>query len=119
MAQGKLSVTLDGMKFYAFHGFYEIERKVGNTFIVDVTVDMDLTGDPKDDLSLTVNYETIYNICRKAMRIKYKLLESCAYDIATDVKELSSHITNVGVKLSKQNPPVGGKVAHSKITINI
>ena len=30
----KVSIELENMKFYAYHGHYEMEQKVGNHFLV-------------------------------------------------------------------------------------
>jgi len=35
-------IVLDRMEFRAFHGCYELERKVGNRFTVDLTVTAEL-----------------------------------------------------------------------------
>ena len=62
-------VALEGMQFYAFHGFYEEEQLIGNYFVVDVYVDTNFMGAAQsDDLGGTVNYETIYFICRLEMK---------------------------------------------------
>lgn len=34
-------IEIEGMKFYAFHGHYETERRVGNNFRVDVKLETD------------------------------------------------------------------------------
>ena len=107
------------MKFYAFHGFYEFERKVGNNFVVDVTVDVNLDANPNEQIENTVNYEDIYTICHKFMRKKYSLLETLAFDIAQSIKDHSELVNNVQVTLSKLNPPLPGKVERSEIVVDL
>jgi len=107
------------MKFYAFHGYYEFERRIGNNFIVDVETEVDLSHDPKDSIEQTVNYESIYKICDEIMQQKYKLLESVAYDIAHKIKSKYSKVKSVQVTLGKLNPPVGGKADRSEIVITL
>jgi dihydroneopterin aldolase len=36
--QKKVWIGLEGMEFYAYHGVYEEERKIGGKYIVDVLV---------------------------------------------------------------------------------
>jgi len=115
----KTKVSLKGMKFYSYHGFYESERRLGNNFILDVETEVDLSVDPDDQIDLTVNYESIYAICNKIMQLKYKLLESVAYDIAYKVKTDFPIVSNVKVTLAKLNPPVGGKVDKSEVIIEL
>lgn len=50
-------VTLTGLRASAFHGVFEHERREGQVFIIDVTVQVDLAGAAAtDDLSKTVHY---------------------------------------------------------------
>ncbi len=112
-------VALQGMRFYAFHGYYEFERRVGNNFIVDVEVDIKMSQDPNDRIENTMNYEMVYKITERFMQKKYQLLESLAYDIAEEIKAADDKVNKVKVSLSKLNPPVGGKVDRAKVIIEI
>ncbi len=112
-------VALRGMKFYAFHGYYDFERRIGNNYEVDVEAHLKISGDPNDQIEKTINYEEIYAITERLMNKKYQLLESLAYDIATEVKEFDNKAEKVSVTLSKMNPPVGGKVNRAEVTITL
>ena len=115
----KTKVALHGMKFYAFHGYYEFERRIGNNYIVDIDTEIHLDGDPLDQIDETVNYEDLYKICKKYMGKKYKLLESLAYDIAQEIKTEHKKVLKVTVVLQKLNPPLGGKVDKSVVEITM
>ncbi len=73
-------VALEGMQFYAFHGLHPEEQIIGNHYQVDVYLDTKLEKDndevkvPADDISTTVNYETIYQICKLEMKKPVKLI---------------------------------------------
>ncbi len=112
-------VSLKGMKFYAFHGYYEFERRVGNNFILDVETEFELSESPEEHIEKTVNYESLYEICQQIMHKKYSLLESVAYDIARKIKDEFEIINKVKVTLSKLNPPLDGKVEKSEIIIEL
>ena len=50
-------VTLTGLRASAFHGVFEHERRTGQVFIIDVTVQVDLrAAAANDDLGLTIHY---------------------------------------------------------------
>ena len=37
-------IQIENMEFYAFHGHFKEERIVGNKFIVDLTIETDMTN---------------------------------------------------------------------------
>lgn len=112
-------VSLRGMKFYAFHGYYDFERRIGNNFEVDITATISIDSDPNDRIEATINYEDMYDICRRYMEMKYLLLESLAFDIAYAIKSAHPIVDKVEVQLTKLNPPVGGKVDRAVVCIDI
>lgn len=114
-----VKVCLRGMKFYAFHGYYDFERRVGCNFVIDVEASLGASGDPKEQIENTINYESIYDICQNFMDKKYKLLETLAFDIANQIKEDHEIVEGVKVILAKLNPPLPGKVDQSEIIIEI
>ena len=112
-------VALEGMQFYAFHGFYEEEQLIGNYFVVDVYVDTNFMGAAQsDDLGGTVNYETIYLICRLEMKKTSKLLEHVAQRILNKLSAQFSRASGITVRISKMNPPLGGPVARSFVEVS-
>lgn len=112
-------VALEGMEFYAYHGFYSEERIKGNDFVLDVYADIPTFDSLEDDINDTVNYEEIYTICTHHMSIKYKLLETVALKIATDIKSRYKNIFRIKVRLAKLNPPIDGKIQRAVIEYEI
>jgi 7,8-dihydroneopterin aldolase/epimerase/oxygenase len=111
-------VALEGMEFYAYHGFYQEERKVGNKYVVDVSLKTNFTkAATSDDLDGTVNYETVYEIVKNQMTIPNKLLESICNKIINSLFELIPEVLELTVSVSKHNPPIGGVCEKSKVTI--
>lgn len=102
-------VSLEGMEFYARHGYYEEERVIGNKYSVDVTLDVDFSEAAADDkLEGTVNYEKVYEIVQNVMSIDANLLEHLAGKMIKALKENFSQINQVQVRISKYNPPIKG-----------
>lgn len=105
------SIHLENMEFYAFHGCHKEERIVGGHFMVDLYVEADLSKPMEsDDLNDTINYQAIYRIVKEQMSIKSHLLEHLAKRILDILHKEFPNIKKSFVKISKLNPPVGGKI---------
>ena len=111
-------ISLEGAEFFAYHGFYEEERKIGNRYGVDIFVSADVSAAATTDiLSRTVNYEDLYAILRQEMQTPSHLLEHIAHRIIEQTYSKYPHIDWVEVSISKFNPPLGGICHRSRITI--
>jgi len=99
------------MEFYAFHGHYREEQIVGNKFIVDLTIETDMSiASKSDNLKDAVNYQKAYMIVKSEMGKKSYLLENIAGRILDALYSEMPGITRAKVKVSKMNPPMGGKI---------
>jgi 7,8-dihydroneopterin aldolase/epimerase/oxygenase len=111
-------VALEGLEFHAYHGVYPHERNSGNWFEVDIAVETDFTrGAASDELSGTVNYETLFQIVKAEMEEPSKLLETVAEKIVKDVLDQIPEAMQVELKISKINPPIGGKCRKATISL--
>lgn len=114
------TIALEGMEFYAYHGFYDEETKIGTTFIVDIEVSMSFAqGAASDSLEGTINYETIYFICKKEMKQTSRLIENVAHRIIQRINfQFSSQVSAITVRIKKMTPPLGGKVRCATVEIS-
>ncbi|MCX6258831.1 MAG: dihydroneopterin aldolase [Bacteroidia bacterium] len=104
-------IQLENMEFYAYHGHYKEERIVGNHFLVDVNVESDCTpASVSDDLKDALNYQVIYMLVKEQMQIKSNLLEHLCGRIIHAITDRFPEAGKITVKVSKINPPLGGKV---------
>ena len=111
-------VALEGLEFHAFHGVYPHERESGNWFEVDISVETDFAGASlQDDLAKTINYETLFLLVKKEMETPSKLLETVAINIVEDVLRELSAAQSVQIKISKINPPIGGKCKKASVSM--
>ncbi len=111
-------VGLHGAEFFAHHGYYQEEQLVGNIFIVDIEATFNpQSGIINDQLDNTLNYEHLYQIAARQMKHTQKLLETLAQGIADAITGQFAYVTNLQVTVKKLNPPLGGKVASSSITV--
>lgn len=113
-----ITIAIHGAEFFAYHGFYPEEQKLGTKFIVDVEVGFKPAADAREDnISHTVNYEQLYNIVCLEMRHTRKLIETVARCIADEVKQKYPFVESVKVVLKKKYPPMAGSVDHSGVTV--
>jgi len=106
------------MEFHAFHGCLEHEQTLGNTFIVSVIIELDTThAGETDTLEHTLNYQLVYNAVKAEMEIPSKLIEHAGQRILDHIFNEFPQIQGLEVKLSKMNPPLGGKV--DRVTIEL
>jgi 7,8-dihydroneopterin aldolase/epimerase/oxygenase len=112
-------IQIENMEFYSFHGHYKEERIVGNKFIVDLTVETDMTIPAKsDNLKDAVNYQRLYEIVKIQMNMKSHLLEHIAGRILDAIYAEMKGIIKATVKVSKMNPPMGGKIEAVSVVIS-
>lgn len=107
-------IAVEGMRFYAYHGFYDEEQKIGQEYVVDAYVDTDFKKAAKgDDLFKTINYETIYLSVKIEMSKPTRLLETLASRIADSLKNKFANIKEIRIRVAKLYPPLGGEVVRT------
>lgn len=112
------TIRLSGMEFHAMHGCYELERRVGNKFEVDVTIRAEMgEAAARDDVSLTVNYLTVYEVVAEQMACTQCTLERVATNIIEALHRRFEAIRHVETTVSKIAPPLGGKVARVSVSL--
>ena len=112
------SISIEGMEFFAYHGCFKEEQIIGTRFILDLFMETETSEAEKtDNLSQTVNYQAVYGLVAEEMRIKSKLLENVARRILSRLQQEFPDITSARIKVSKMNPPVGGKVERVSVEL--
>jgi dihydroneopterin aldolase len=112
------TISIEQMEFYAYHGCFKEEQIIGTRFLVDLYMETDtLKAEKSDYLSETVNYQEVYLLVKKEMEIKSKLLEHVGRRILDAVKDKFPEVTSAKLKISKMNPPLGGKMKNVSLTL--
>ena len=103
-------IYVNRMEFYGYHGVFPEENRLGQRFIVDLTVSIDLKkAGELDELKYSVNYGELYQVCKEVVEGKpFKLLEAVAEEIAASVISAFSLVQDVTVKVIKPDPPIPG-----------
>jgi len=111
-------ILLENMKFYSFHGHYAEERKIGNRFLVSVNMDTDMQKPSETDhLEDALDYRSVYETVKEEMKVPSNLLEHVAGRIVDSLCAKFSSIKRVTVKVTKLNPPLGGKTEGVSVVI--
>ncbi len=111
-------ITLEGLEFFSYHGYYDEEQKIGNKYSVDIVVTANFDeAAQRDRLSATVNYEHLYQITKDVMQQSARLLEHVAYGIIQGIRQQYPNLEAVEVSVSKFNPPIGGVCHRARITL--
>ena len=117
MAVIRQKVALEGVRFFALHGYYPEEQKVGNEFLVDIETEMFVVENLNDDLSDTVNYERLFEIASGEMATPRKLLETVAQRILKSIIAEFTALETIRVSIRKLNLPLKGEVKNSLIEL--
>lgn len=109
-------IEIEGMEFYAYHGHYSIEKKVGNRFVASVHIKTDCEkAGQTDKLEDALDYQAVYEVIKKEMEIPSDLLENVCSRILNKLYSTFTSIGEATIKLSKMNPPMGGQI--EKVTV--
>eukprot|EP00741_Cyanophora_paradoxa_P006149 tig00000944_g5962.t1 len=99
-------IHIRGMLCYGRHGVFVEEQRLGQKFLVDVELAVDLErAGSTDDLSLTVDYSRVCEQVRSVLEgPPRQLIETVATEIADSV--LREHKLVQGVRVAIQKPHV-------------
>lgn len=112
-------IGLEGMRFFAYHGFYPEEQILGTDYIVDVYLETDFSrAAAVDDLYQTINYETVHRICDIEMRCSSKLMEAVASRIVIGLKRQFPSLAGLKVRIRKLHPPLAGPVDNAVVEVD-
>jgi dihydroneopterin aldolase len=110
-------IQIEGMEFFAYHGCFSEEQIIGNKFIVDIDLDLETSkAEVSDNLSETINYQAVYNLTKVEIEKKSYLLEHIAKRITDSIISNFGQIESLKVRISKINPPLGGKIEKVSFT---
>jgi dihydroneopterin aldolase len=81
-----MTVEVHGMEVFGHHGAGEDERRQGQTFLVDVT--LEIAEPAADELSATIDYRRVRDIVRAVNESRsFQLLEAFAGVVADSINE--------------------------------
>lgn len=113
-------IYLRSLRFHALHGVAAQEHVVGNDYVVDLRLRVDVSAAMQsDDVTDTVNYAEVYRLVARVMAEPRQLLEYVAGHMADAILSAWPQVTEVMVGLTKCNPPMGADCAGAGVEISV
>ena len=106
------TISLIGIVVYGYHGARPEERSLGQRFVVDIDLDLDLTEPcTSDELADTVNYSEVYQVVTDVLQgPSVNLLETLAGNIANKLLSRFSQIEVAHVRIAKPGVAIAGAI---------
>lgn len=113
------TIFITGLSMHAYHGVMEHERKVGQTFTLDLALDIDLSeASQTDKLVNTVSYDEVADTANKAFTAKrYRLIEAASGAVAEAVLARFPLISSLRVTVHKPHAPIAATFVDVGVTI--
>lgn len=111
-------IILKGLEFYAYHGALPEENRLGQRFVIDLEMQLDLReAGMQDDLNMTINYGEVYTLIKEIVTgTRYALIEALAQVIADRVLE-KYPVHSVRVRVEKPQAPIPGIFEYAAVEI--
>lgn len=111
-------ILITGISFYGHHGAREEERVLGQRFLVDVELILDLRpAGGSDDLALTVDYaDVVKRVTAIGRTRRFHLLEALAEALAVELLE-RFRVEEVRVRVMKSSLPLEDCVGSAGVEI--
>lgn len=111
-------ITLKNMQFFSHHGHFDEEQIIGANYELSVCLHFDVEkAAQSDDLTDTLNYQEVYDVVKKEMAIKSRLIEHVSQRILDSLLNTFPQLSQADLSFSKMNPPLGGQV--ERVTIEV
>lgn len=112
-------VFVKGLVLHAYHGVMQHEAKVGQTFYVDLQLDLQLGNASRTDkLKDTVSYDFVVKSVAEAFcGRRYRLVEAAAGAVADAVLARCPQVRGVRVTVHKPHAPVAATFQDVGVTI--
>jgi 7,8-dihydroneopterin aldolase/epimerase/oxygenase len=113
------AIFFKGLALHAYHGVMQHEAKVGQTFHVDLELELDLgTASRSDKLKDTVSYDLVIKTVAEAFcGRRYRLVEAAAGAVADAVLSRCPQVRAVSVTVHKPHAPIAATFDDVGVTI--
>jgi dihydroneopterin aldolase len=102
------AIFVNGLKLHAYHGVMQHEAKVGQTFGLDLVLDVDLAAASRSDkIKDTVPYDLVVKTASEAFcSHRYRLVEAAAGAVAAALLDSCPLLRRVRVTVRKPHAPI-------------
>jgi dihydroneopterin aldolase len=113
------AVFISGLALHAYHGVMQHEAKVGQTFTLDIELEIDLSEASRSDkIAHTVGYDRVVAVASEAFcGRRYRLVEAAAAAVAEAVLDRFIAVLSVRVTVHKPHAPIAATFADVGVSI--
>ena len=113
------AIFVSGLALHAYHGVMQHEAKVGQTFTLDLKLEIDLGEASRSDrLAHTVGYDQVVAVASQAFCARrYRLIEAAAGAVAQAVLDSFAAAASVRVTVHKPHAPIAATFADLGVSI--
>lgn len=102
-----ITIKLNQLRFFAYHGLYPEEKKIGAEF----EVNLEISYSPPEKITAldeTVNYEKIYELLKSEMQKPRELLETLVMEVTQVIHLSFPSIKKTDISITKLQVPIVG-----------
>lgn len=115
----KHTIHIKELEIHAYHGVMNQENLVGNTFLINLSVETNfLAAIQTDEIEGTISYAELSNLIVKQMKITSKTLEHVAGRIVQAIRTEYPSIGTIYIELWKKYPPIDAQTKGVGISIS-
>ncbi len=112
-------IFINGLSLHAYHGVMPYEGKVGQTFTMDLALEIDLAAAARSDKVMdTVSYDKVVDCASKAFcGQKFRLIEAAAGRVADAVLAAFPRVRIITVTIHKPHAPIAATFSDVGVTL--
>jgi 7,8-dihydroneopterin aldolase/epimerase/oxygenase len=112
-------IFISGLSLHAYHGVMPYEGKVGQTFTIDMMLDIDLSAAARSDkVADTVSYDKVVECATAAFsKQKFRLIEAAAGRVADAVLAAFPTVQSITVTIHKPHAPIAATFSDVGVSI--
>jgi 7,8-dihydroneopterin aldolase/epimerase/oxygenase len=112
-------IFVNGLVLHAYHGVMPHEGKVGQPFVLDLVLEIDLSEASRtDQLKHTVSYELLVRTASEAFCARrYRLVEAAGGAVADAVLDRYPQVRSIRITVRKPHAPIAATFDDVGVTI--
>lgn len=101
-----VTVELQNLILHGYHGVFQEEKKVMNTFEVSLSVKYDEKRSDFNNLKDIISYVDLYEIVKQKIQVPVLLLEKICQGIIRKIKQQYPSVKEVNISIYKIQAPI-------------
>jgi dihydroneopterin aldolase len=112
-------IFISGLSLHAYHGVMAYEANVGQTFTIDLELEIDLADAVRSDKVVdTVSYDKVVDCASHAFcRRRFRLIEAAAGEVAGAILAAFPRVRTIKVTIHKPHAPIAATFSDVGVTL--